>query len=61
MDREYIIAKVEAQIRADGLDPEHLTLDQAWGYFCFNPDWDSREGHAGRAEPSPADIRKDVP
>lgn len=36
---ERVTERVTAQILRDGVDPEHLTLDQAWGYFCFNPDW----------------------
>lgn len=38
--RERMLAKIDAQIRRAGLDPDKLTLDQAWSFFCFNPDWD---------------------
>jgi hypothetical protein len=33
-------AKIHAQMLRDGLNPERLTLDQAWSYFCFNVEWD---------------------
>jgi hypothetical protein len=34
--RDELVAKIHAQMIRDGVDPEHLTLDQAWSYFCFN-------------------------
>jgi hypothetical protein len=39
-ERERMIKRITAQMLKDGVDPERLTLEQAWGYFCFNPDWD---------------------
>jgi hypothetical protein len=41
-DVEALTILITAQMRADGVDPEHLTLDQGWSYWCDNAGWAER-------------------